>query len=141
MSAATPVRAAERRRNVRFELHFPVFLRAFGGPWSAIYSADVSATGALLVTERPVLLNTPVEYVMTFPRELTKASQALRVRFYASVLRCEKIPGGDGLFHVAVRNTAHRYLSKEESVAFDLMDSHTVPTGEDRPDPSLELET
>jgi len=47
------------------------------------------------------------------------------------VLRCERILGGDGSFHVAVRNTAHRYLSKEESASFDLMESRTVLTDED----------
>jgi len=67
---------------------------------------------------------------MTFPRELTKAPQLLRVRFYASVLRCEKVPGGDGVFHVALRNTAHRYLSKDESAAFDLMESRIEPASE-----------
>jgi hypothetical protein len=136
MSTATPARVAERRKNVRFDLRFPVFLRAFGDPWSVTNSADVSASGALLVMNRPVLLNTPVEYVMTFPRELTKAPQALRVRFYASVLRCERVPGGEGTFHVAVRNTAHRYLSKDEAAAFDLMESRIEP-GNKTPDVTI----
>ena len=85
--------ASERRKNPRFDMHFPVFMRALGDPWALTETSDVSATGAFFITDRPFLLNTPVEYVLTFPQELTKAERPLRVRFYASVLRCERISG------------------------------------------------
>ena len=103
-------------------MRFPVFLRALGDSWSYSQTADVSATGAFIVADRPYLLNTPVEYVLTFPPDLTKALQPLRVRFYASVMRCERVPGGNGTFGLAVRNTAHRYLTPEESAPFDAME-------------------
>lgn len=128
LSAAMPVRAGERRKNPRFDMHFSVFLRAFGDPWSVTVTADLSAAGALFVTDRPFLLNTPIEYVLTFPPELTKAPQPLRVRFYGSVLRCERVPDGNGTFGVAVRNTAHRYLTREESAAFDELDRRKAST-------------
>jgi len=115
-------RAGERRKHTRFEMRFLVFLRALGDPWSFSQTADVSATGAFIVTDRPYLLNTPVEYVLTFPPDLTKALKPLRVRFYASVIRCERISGGGEGFGLAVRNTAHRYLTRDEAAPFDTME-------------------
>ena len=83
-------------------------------------TSEVSAKGASFITDRPFLLNTPVEYVLTFPPDLTKANQSLHMRCFASVLRCERIRHGEGIaFTVAVRNTTHRYLTPEESATFD----------------------
>jgi hypothetical protein len=115
-------RSGERRKNTRFDMHFPVFLRVLGDPWTMTETGDVSASGAFFVTDRPFLLNTPIEYVLTFPQELTKAQRPLRVRFYGSVLRCERVTAGSGRFRVAVRNTAHRYLTADESLGFDALE-------------------
>ena len=83
-------------------------------------TSEVSARGASFITDRPFLLNTPVEYVLTFPPDLTKANQPLHMRCYGSVLRCERIQHGEGIaFSVAVRNTAHHYLTPEESATSD----------------------
>ncbi|HZD31173.1 MAG TPA: PilZ domain-containing protein [Candidatus Angelobacter sp.] len=133
MSASIPaldarVRPGERRKNPRFDLHLPVFLRALGDPWSTTETADVSGAGAFFVTDRPFLLNTPVEYVLTFPPERTKAAHPLRVRFFGSVLRCENVPDGNGLYGVAVRNTTHRYLTPTESANFDTLEPKPVPS-------------
>ncbi len=118
-----PLRAAsERRKNARFDMRFPIFMRAFGDPWIVTLTAEVSATGASFVTDRPFLLNIPVEYVLTFPPDLTRAPQALRVRFFGTVLRCERAPEGQTGFAVAVQNTAHRYLTTEEAAGFDAME-------------------
>ncbi|HEY4900250.1 MAG TPA: PilZ domain-containing protein, partial [Terriglobales bacterium] len=117
--SSLPIQSGERRKNPRFDMHFPVFLRALGDSWAVSETADVSATGAFFVTDRPFLLNTPIEYVLTFPPDLTKAPQPLRVRFLGVVLRCERVPDSNKAFGIAVRNTAHRYLSREESASFD----------------------
>ena len=117
-----PSRAGERRKNPRFDMHFPVFLRALGNPWTVTETADVSAAGAFFVASRPFLLNTPVEYVLTFPPDLTKAAQPLRVRFFGMVLRCERIRDDNVAFGIAVRNTAHRYLSRGEAAIFDAIE-------------------
>ena len=103
-------------------MRFPVFLRALGDAWSFSQTADVSVTGAFIVADRPYLQNTPIEYVLTFPPDLTKALQPLRVRFYASVIRCERISGGEEAFGLAVRNMAHRYLTRDEAASFDTME-------------------
>ncbi len=122
ISPVVPFRAGERRKNARFDMCFPVFLRALGDPWAVTETADVSAAGAFFVTDRPFLLNIPIEYVLTFPPDLTKAPQPLRVRFFAMVLRCERIRDNNGAFGIAVRNTAHRYLSREDAASFDAIE-------------------
>lgn len=141
-SVARPVspdlalRSAERRKNPRFDMHFPVLLRGLGDPWTTSETTDVSAAGAFFVARRPFLLNTPVEYVLTFPPHLTKAPQPLRARFFGIVLRCERVPDADGAFGIAVRNTAHRYLTRDESVSFDTVErqhpSATDPEAENQ---------
>lgn len=112
----------ERRKSPRFDMQFPVLLRAMGDPWTLTHTADVSAAGALFVTEKPFLLNSPIEYLVTFPPDLTKAPQPLRVRFFGAVLRCERVSELSGSFGVAVRNTAHRYLTLEEASNFDALE-------------------
>lgn len=119
---ATPTQTGERRKSPRFDMHFSAFVRALGDPWSFSETSDVSAAGASFVTERPFLLNTPVEYVLTFPPDLTKAAQPLRVRFFGMVLRCERHAEGRGKFGIAIRNTAHRYLTQEEAANFEAME-------------------
>jgi hypothetical protein len=113
----------ERRKNHRFGMRFPVLLRCLGEPWTSTETGDVSAMGAFFVTDRPFLLNAPIEYVLTFPAELTKAPQHLRVRFFGTVIRCERVPDGSGHYGVAVRNSAHRYLTREEAAGFDAIES------------------
>ena len=124
----SPVQAGERRKNARFDMHFPAFLRALGDPWMVSETTDVSATGAFFVTDRPFLLNAPIEYVLTFPPDLTKAPQPLRVRFFGMVLRCERVAEGRGTFGIAVRNTAHRYLTRNEAADFEAMEQK-LPAG------------
>jgi PilZ domain-containing protein len=118
-SASQP---GERRKNPRFDMHFPIVLRALGDSWITAETADVSATGTFFVSQRPFLLNAPIEYVLSFPPELTKASQLLLVRFFGMVVRCERVQDGNGLFGIAVRNTAHRYLTREEAANFGALD-------------------
>jgi len=127
LAAALSSRAGERRKNPRFDMHVPVFVRALGEPWIATETADVSAAGAFFITERPLLLNAPLEYVLTFPPELTKAQRPLLVRFFGMVLRCERVPDGSGLYGIAVRNTGHRYLTREEAAGFDAMKPKRSP--------------
>lgn len=134
MPAALPMRPGERRKHVRFDMHFRVYFRALGDAWSLTETADVSASGAFFVASKPYLLNTPIEYVLTFPPELTKAAQPLRVRFYASVLRCEHILGTQNAYGIAVRNTAHRYLSSEEAASLEGMIGSAALEGEMNPD-------
>ena len=116
------IHPSERRKHPRFDMRVPVFLRGLGEPWVVSETADVSAAGASFVSGHRFSLNTPLEYVLTFPPDLTKAPQPLRVRFFGTVIRCERMPESQDTFGVAVRNTAHRYLSHAEASGFSAMD-------------------
>ena len=131
-------RDGERRKNPRFGMTFPVILRAIGDPWTASKSANLSKNGAFILCDRPYMLNAPVEYVLTFPPELTKASHPLLVRFFGMVLRCERAQDGSGLFGIAVRNTAHRYLTKEEAASFHAIQREVLPPEENSAEPEAE---
>ena len=122
------LRSGERRKHQRFEMHFSVFLRGLREPWTVSETADVSTDGAFFVTDRPFLLNTPMEYVLTFPPDLTKAPEPLRVRFFATVLRCERVTESQDAFGIAVRNTAHRYLTPEEAANFSVIEEQLAKT-------------
>jgi len=117
---------SDRRKNPRFGMNFAVLLRTIGDPWMSSQTVNLSTAGAAISTDRPFLLNTPVEYVLTFPPELTKASEPLLVRFFGMVLRCERGDETSGTFRIAVRSTAHRYLSHEEAAGFDAI-AHNLP--------------
>jgi PilZ domain-containing protein len=118
----------ERRKNARFAMRFPIFVRALGEPWVRSETADVSATGAFFVSDRPFLLNAPIEYVLTFPQDLTKAKRPLLVRFFGMVIRSERVADNTGVYGIAVRNTAHRYLTGEEAAGFTAMQPTITPS-------------
>jgi PilZ domain len=127
VSATTSIQSGERRKSPRFDMHFSAFVRALGDPWSVSETTGVSAAGSSFVTDRPFLLNAPVEYVLTFPPDLTKAAQPLRVRFFGTVIRCERSAEGRGTFGIAVHNTAHRYLTQQEGADFEAMERRLQP--------------
>jgi hypothetical protein len=103
-------------------------MRALGDSWAVGETADVSAAGTFFVLDRPLLLSTPIEYVLTFPPDLTKAPKPLRVWFFGNVLRCERVPDSNGSFGIAVRNVNHRYLNPELSANFDAIEQKLSAT-------------
>jgi PilZ domain len=118
----------ERRKRRRFEIHFAALLRALNDSWAVCETDDVSSTGAFLFTDRPFLVSAPVEYVLTFPPDLTKVANSLRVRFFGKVLRCERVPDNDSVFGIAVQSAAYRYLSQEQSLSFDAIEQKLSAT-------------
>jgi len=110
-------RPSERRDHARFPMQLDVILRcpALHGDWITARTHDLSASGAFLESLVPLPCHSALEYVVTLPSELTRASRPLRVRFYGSVIRVGH--PGNGVFTIAVRNTNYRYLSHEESEA------------------------
>jgi hypothetical protein len=121
--------SGERRKNARFEMHFPIFVRGLGEPWTSSETADVGAAGAFFACNRPFLLNAPIEYVLIFPPELTKASRPLLVRFFGMVIRSGRAVSDSGLYGIAVRNSAHRYLTGEEAAGFEATQRTPTPPG------------
>ena len=128
--AGLPFHSPERRKNPRFDLYFSVFLRVLGDLWAVGETTDVSATGALFVTNRPFLLSAPIEYVLTFPPDLTKVANPVRVRFFGKVLRSQRVHDSSGAFRIAVRSDAHRYLSREQSASFDAIEQKLSATSQ-----------
>jgi PilZ domain len=124
---------SERRSGLRFDMHLPVLLRVLGDLWVVGETLDVSASGTLFVTDRPLLLSAPIEYVLTFPPDLTKAPQPLRVQFFGMVVRCERVLDSSGAFGVAVRNDRHRYVSRELSARLDAIEQKLLARSSSAP--------
>ena len=81
-------------------------------------TVNVSAGGAYFASKVALPPDEPVEYVLTFPPELTHAPAPWRVRFYGSVVRVETKSVEEGTYGVALQTTKHRYLSPEEPDGF-----------------------
>jgi hypothetical protein len=94
-----------------------IFLRTqrASGHWILSETDNVSTVGAHFASNVELPPDESVEYVLTFPPELTHAPAPWRVRFYGSVVRVEPQTTGYG---VAVHTTKHRYLSPEEPDGF-----------------------
>jgi hypothetical protein len=119
--------SGERRKNTRFAMRFRVYVRGLGEPWTNSETADVSVAGSFFLCDRPFLLHAPIEYVLIFPQELTKAARPLLVRFFGMVIRSERAANDGGLYGIAVRNSAHRYLTGEEAAGFVAMQHTATP--------------
>ena len=123
--------SGERRRNLRFPMPFSILLRtpADSGPWILSKTANVSAVGAYFPTSVELPPDESVEYVLTFPPELTHAPAPWRVYFYGNVVRVEPHDGTPGTYGVAVHTIKRRYLSSEESEGFRGLGEARTPTG------------
>ncbi len=116
--------SGERRQKPRFAMHCSIFLRtsAASDQWILSETANVSVIGAYFATDVELPRDESVEYVLTFPPELTHAPSPWRVRFYGSVVRVEPPTAGQGTYGVAVHTRKRRYLSSEESAKFCSLD-------------------
>jgi len=116
--------STERRQKPRFALQCSIFLRAPGASdeWIRSKTANVSVVGAYFASQVELPPQESVEYVLTFPPELTHAPDPWRVCFYGSVVRVEPLTLAEGGYGVALRTTKHRYLSHEESQGFRRLD-------------------
>ena len=116
--------SGERRQKARFEMRCSIFLRTphISDHWILGQTANVSAVGASFASKVALPPDESVEYVLTFPPELTHAPAPWRVRFFGSVVRVEPDSAVQGTYRVAVHTTKHRYLSREESAGFCSLD-------------------
>jgi hypothetical protein len=124
----SPFYSTERRKSLRFGMRFPVLLRAIGNSWGSGETVEVGTSGAFLVADRPLLLGVAVEFVLTFPPDLTKAPHPLRLRFCGKVVRCERVSENSEAFEIAVQNDSHHYLSREQSASYDAIEQHLLVT-------------
>jgi hypothetical protein len=112
-----------------------IFLRTprASGRWILSETDNVSTVGAHFASNVELPPDESVEYVLTFPPELTHAPAPWRVRFYGSVVRVEPRTAGQDTYGVAVQTTKkHRYLSPQESDGFRTLDEVRAPASTDR---------
>lgn len=128
-----PAPSCERRRKPRFDMHCSIFLRTShdSTQWILSHTANVSAVGAYFATEVELPQDESIEYVLTFPPELTHAPAPWRVRFFGNVVRVEPDGAIQGTYGIAVHTTKHRYLSAEESAKFRCLDETRPPADTD----------
>jgi hypothetical protein len=118
MPAISP-RSGERRRTLRFAMHCSILLHPHASDRRILAeTANVSAGGVYFASKVALPPDEPVEYVLTFPPELTHAPSPWRVRFYGSVVRVEAKSAEEGIYGLALQTTKHRYLSPEEPDGF-----------------------
>lgn len=131
-SAGENHRSEDRRRNPRYTLCFSAFVwvPSLGKDWARSTTINVSAGGAALETDIAVLPDSPIEYILTFPSELTHAAVPLHVRFCGRIIRVEPRGENEG-YCVAVHRTSYRYLPLGAAETFAALD---------RPRPQLNVE-
>lgn len=129
MPAQADHRVEDRRKKPRFALSFPAFVwtPSLGREWAHSKTINVSSGGAVLETTMPVSPDSPIEYVVTFPSDLTHAVSPLRVRFCGRVLRVETQDENPG-YRVAVFSSTHKYLSREAAEPFAALDRPHPPS-------------
>lgn len=115
LSSGSLFRCRQRRGNLRFNINIPILVGTAGRPWTVGETINLSASGVYFIASRPLLKGVGVEYVLTFPRDLTDAHQPSHVRFSGTVVRNEPVAKPRGNFGIAVRNeTLSRVAAREE---------------------------
>jgi len=79
------VTSIERRSASRFQLKLPLTLRS-GDRTIQAFTSDVSARGVLFYTDTEWTWDSPLEFDITFPPEIT-LSTSLRVRCRGKIIR------------------------------------------------------
>ncbi len=97
------VTSMERRSATRFQLKLPLTLRSGEGSIQA-FTSDVSARGVLFYTDVEVPSDSPLEFDITFPPEIT-LSTSLRVRCRGKIVRV--IPPSP--LGIGIAATIHNY--------------------------------
>lgn len=92
--ASLPQAGAERRAMRRFDIRLPALVKLSGNGFREVLTEiqNVSARGVFFYLDRPVTLGSKVEITLTLPSHIT-LTEAVRVRFRASVLRVEANSG------------------------------------------------
>ena len=90
-SERSPEPGAERRADLRFQIHVPLSVRwksVSGDSEDATESQNVSSRGILFLSSKPIEEGSPVEIVMTLPPEITMAGP-IKVRCHGRIRRTE----------------------------------------------------
>lgn len=102
----------ERRKNLRFGLHFSgaIWTPTLGKNWLPCKTLSVGIRGSSLETSVALPVESRIDYIVTFPSELTHAMDPLRVRFCGQVLRVDAIGENQEGYRVAVSNLNYKFL-------------------------------
>ena len=101
--------STERRASRRFTMTLPLKVRA-GGPDGGIerqgQTRDVSFRGLYFLIEADFAPGSPIEFILTLPREITMAGD-VHIRCFAEIVRVEPHEGRRG---VAARIDRYEFL-------------------------------
>ena len=101
-------RSAERRASRRFTMALPLTVRSPepGGNERQGQTRDVSFRGLYFLIEDDFAPGSPIEFILTLPREITMASD-VHIRCFAEIVRVEPSKDGCG---VAARIDRYEFL-------------------------------
>lgn len=105
--------AENRRKMPRFEMQLPLEVESGGNNGAAMgITKDISAGGVYFFVSSDVVSGDTVEFVMTFPPEITLV-KSLRVRCTSRVLRVE--PENDKRIGVAAQIQRYEFIATAEA--------------------------
>jgi len=111
------ISVTERRSARRFEIQLPLIVRWTSGSAvgeAATESRDVSSRGVYFLSPEDIKRGSPVEIVMTLPREITLVGP-LKVRCLGRIQRTELQPGRKA--GVAAVIERYEFLRSDETAA------------------------
>ncbi|HZU23398.1 MAG TPA: PilZ domain-containing protein [Terriglobales bacterium] len=100
----------EQRSMRRFTMQLPVQVKLAGLDTIAT-TRDVSAKGVFIYTDRDFANDSPIEFTLTLPPEITM-TQSIRVNCTGKVVRVERDPRGK--YGVAALIDHYRFLDSSE---------------------------
>jgi hypothetical protein len=100
--------AAERRASRRFTMTLPLTVRSGdpGGKERQGQTRDVSFRGLYFLIEEDFAPGSPIEFILTLPREITMAGD-VHIRCFAEIVRVEPHEGRHG---IAARIDSYEFL-------------------------------
>jgi hypothetical protein len=100
--------SAERRASRRFTMTLPLTVRSIdpSGNEKQGQTRDVSFRGLYFLIEADFAAGSPIEFILTLPREITMAGD-VHIRCFAEIVRVEPINGRRG---VAARIDRYEFL-------------------------------
>ena len=101
----------EKRSMRRFSLDLPISVKFLDNGKRELsgHTRDVSSRGVFMFLETEIAVGAPIEFVMTFPPEIT-LSEPIRVRCTGRVLRVDKAGQEQG---IAVAIDKYDFVSEE----------------------------
>jgi len=106
----------EKRAIRRFTLQLPVAVNAApdSGEEVAAETRDVSSNGVCFYCDAAMERNSPIEFTVTLPAEVTM-TEPLKVQCHGTVVRVEEV---DGKFAIAAAIDSYEFVANDEDQKF-----------------------